>query len=102
MFDPDRTIRDSGVEIQAPERPSLGCLRVVVLESQDPLAWRRLCRPRSERREDVGNRGQLAIDLAEMPEPGVAGMRVRINETGDDGLASEVIIPNLEIKKISK
>ena len=73
MTDPNRMVGRRGVEIGAAQRSSFLRLRVVALEAEDPLPFRRFRGPLANRRLDVGNRSQIAVDFLRCSRPALAG-----------------------------
>jgi len=90
MLDKHWMIGDGSIEILKSERAPFGRFRVVVFKAQNPLARRCLGGALSQGLQDVGDGTQVAVHHPQMREAGFCRVRVRVNETGQNGLAAEI------------
>ena len=90
MGDENRMIRRGGIQILTRELAPFRRLGVVVLESQHPFTWRSLGGALSNRFLDCVDGAQITVHFAQMLASRRGGMRVCIDETGHDRIATGV------------
>jgi hypothetical protein len=83
-------IGTGGIQVLSSQQSTLASLGVVVFETNHPLTGWCLCRPLANGGLYVRDGPQVTIDLAQMPQTGVAGMRMSVDEPGDNCATGEV------------
>src|SRR5437879_11532232 len=87
-----------GVEILARQLSPFPGFGVVVLEPDDPVPGRRLCRTLANGLLNIGNGAKIAVHPAQVPDARVRRVCMRVDETRHDGFAADVDLARANLR----
>jgi hypothetical protein len=90
VFYVDRMIGRRGIEIRAAQLAAFSRFGVIVFEPKYPFPLRSTGSPPPDRRLNFGYGPKVTIDLPAMAKSGIGDVRVRVDESGDDGFSAQV------------